>query len=40
MVNHAGNVHQKLVPEHPSLILVTNAKLPLNIRNSFKNKIF
>ena len=36
--NHAENMHQKLVQD-PFLIVINNAKQPLDARNSFKNKI-
>ena len=38
--NYAENVHQKLIPDHPFLILVNNLKQPLHARNSFTNQIF
>ena len=37
--NHAGNVHQTLLPDS-FFILVNNSKQPLHAWNSFKNKIF
>ena len=37
--NHAGNVHQKLVPD-PILILVNNPKQPLHIKTFFGNRYF
>ena len=37
MKNHAENMHKKLVLD-PSLILESNLKQPLHVRNSFKNK--
>ena len=39
MERHAGNVHQKLVP-NPYHILVNNLKQLLHARNFFKRKIF
>ena len=38
--SYAENVHQKLIPDHPFLILVNNLKQPLHARNSFTNQIF
>ena len=37
--SHAENVHQRLVPDS-FLILVNSPKQPLDVRNSFKNRIF
>ena len=37
--NHGENVQQRLFPDS-FLTLVNNPKIPLHVRNSFKNKIF
>ena len=39
MEKHAENVHQKLVPD-PFSILVIHPTQPLHSRNSFKNEVF